>query len=638
MKRKPYPLPVYARIDLTTGKTSRLEIPREIFRLYVGGKTLGAKLLTDLTPPGLDPLAPEAMVIVNTGPANGTGAPSSSRFNMTFKNVLTGGIASSNCGGQFGVMLKRAGYDGVILTGRAEKPVTISIVDGEMALADASALWGLDAEQTQEKLPKLYGKLVIGPAGEHLVRFAAAVSGERVAGRCGAGAALGAKNIKAIVAYGTKRPEIYNRKKFDPYVKKWVKFLKNHPMTGEGLPTYGSAGLVSKANATNALPTHNFKYGHSADAHFVSGETLSDQNLLRNSGCISCPIRCERRVMVDGKDVKGPEYETCGFFGPNIDATSMENMLRLNYVCDLLGMDTISLASTIAFAMELKENGLADFGVDFGNSDNLMEVVEKIARREGIYSELANGSKWLSEKYGGKEYAMHAKGLEMASYEPRRCVGMGLGYATANRGGCHLNGGYLALLESVGVLLTDPLSPDAKPALTVFLQNGLEAVSACGFCLFTAQSFVPAIFFKLGPHHPVTRLVGRVATHLGLGVRMLLGMMPVIRFNSVYLFPQAEATRLITGLPMYTGSFVILGERGFNIERLYNLREGLTGQDDRLPDRLTRVPQDPDNPRTVVPMDRMLPVYYRVRGWGADGVPAARKKRRLGIEPGPRLN
>jgi len=415
-------------------------------------------------------------------------------------------------------------------------------------------------------------------------------------------------------------------------VKKWVKFLRNHPMTGESLPNYGSAGLVSKANSTNALPTHNFKYGHSKDAHYISGETLTDQFLLRNSSCISCPIRCERRVMVDGKDVKGPEYETCGFFGPNIDAISMENMLKLNYLCDILGMDTISLASTIAFAMELKENGVADFGVTFGNSDNLFEVVKKVAVREGIYSDLANGSKWMSEKYGGKDYAMHSKGLEMASYEPRRSVGMGLGYATSNRGGCHLNGGYLALLESVGVLMTDPLSTSAKPALTVFLQNGMEAVSAAGFCLFSAQSFVPAIFFRLGPHHPFTRAVGKIATHSGPAVRMLLWMMPVVRFNSLFLFPHAETLRLITGFPFYTGSFIKLGERGYNMERLYNMREGLAKKDDSLPDRLTKVPQDPDNPKTVVRLDKMLPVYYKVRGWSKDGVPTKRTLRKLGIK------
>ena len=624
--------PVYAIIDLSTGKTERMEIGKKYYEKYLGGKTLATRLLLDMTPAGLDPLGPDTVIVINTSPANGTGAPSSSRFNMTFKNVLTGGIATSNCGGQFGVLLKRAGYDGIVLKGQSETPVTIEIIDGAVSIRDAGDLWGKDAEETQEAFPKIYGKLVIGPAGENLVRYASAVSGERVAGRCGGGAALGAKKVKAIVAYGTRKPEIHNKKAFDKYVKKWVHFLRSHPMTGEALPNYGSAGLVSKANSTNALPTHNFKYGHSADAHYVSGETLTDKYLLRNSSCISCPIRCERRVLVDGKDVKGPEYETCGFFGPNIDAISMENMLRLNYLCDILGMDTISLASTIAFAMELKENGVADFGVSFGDSEGLFEVVQKIARREGIYSDLANGSKWMSEKYGGKDYAMHSKGLEMASYEPRRSVGMGLGYATSNRGGCHLNGGYLALLESVGVLMTDPLSTSAKPALTIFMQNALDAISAGGFCLFSAQSFVPAIFFRLGPHHPFTRIVGKIATHAGPAVRMMLWMMPVLRFNSVYLFPHAEALRLITGLPLYTGSFVKIGERGYNLERAYNMREGLTMADDSLPDRLTKVPQDPDNPKTVVRLDKMLPVYYKIRGWSKTGVPTARKLRKLGIE------
>ncbi len=624
--------PVYALIDLNTKTSSRYEIGEKLFRQYIGGKTLGSRLLYDLTPAGVDPLGPDAVVIVNTSPATGTGAPCSSRFNMSFKNVMTGGIASSNSGGQFGVMLKRAGYDGIILKGESDTPCVISILDRQVTISDAGDLWGKDTEETQSAFPKIYGKLVIGPAGEHLVRYAAAVSGERVSGRCGAGAVLGAKKIKAIVAYGTQSPYVYNRKKFSKYVHKWVDFIRKHPMTGESLPNYGSAGLVNKANATNALPTHNFKYGHFKEANAVSGETLADHYLTRNSSCISCPIRCERRVEVDGKEVKGPEYETCGFFGPNIEAVSMENLLKLNYACDLLGMDTISLASTIAFAMELKENGIADFGVSFGNSDNLMEIVEKIAKREGIYGDLANGSKWLSEKYGGKEYAIHSKGLEMASYEPRRSVGMGLGYATSNRGGCHLNGGYLALLESIGVLSMDPLSISAKPAFTAFFQSALDAISSAGFCLFSAQTFVPAILYQLGPHHPVTRTIGKIATHLGLGIRALLWMMPVLRFNTKYLFPHSEALRLITGLPFYTGSFVRFGERGYNLERLYNVREGLTGANDSLPDRLTKTPQDANNPKTVVRLDKMLPVYYKIRGWDQSGAPKKRTLRRLGIQ------
>ena len=624
--------PRYVKVDLTSGQVTDYPISEAYFRAYVGGKCLGARLLLDLMPEGTDALAPEAVVIINTGPLNGTGAPSTSRFNMSFKNVMTGGVASSNCGGQFGVMLRRAGYDGIILTGRAETPVTVEICDGQVQLLDAQPLWGMDAEQVQEALPKHYGKLVIGPAGENLVRYAGALSGERIAGRCGSGAVLGAKNVKALIAYGTQQPYIAQPERFSAFVEKWVRFVRNHPMTGESLPRYGSAGLVNKANASHALPTHNFKYGHFDRADAVSGETLAETELTRNSGCVSCPIRCERRVKVYEKDVKGPEYETLGFFGPNIDASDLPKVLELNYLADILGMDTISLASSIAFAMELRERGMADFGVEFGRVDNLPDVVRKIARREGIYSELANGTKWLSEKYGGREFAMNAKGLEMASYEPRRSVGMGLGYATANRGGCHLNGGYLALLESVGVLRMDAQSPAAKAELTVFMQDALEAVSSAGCCLFSAQTFIPAIFFKLGPNHIVTRATGRILSLAGGPVRGMLALSNLLCFNSLHILPHAKALGLATGLKMDTGRFIQLGERAFNLERLFNLREGIGGKDDALPDRLTKTPQVPGRADTVVPLDRMLPRYYRARGWSADGVPEAKKLRRLGIE------
>lgn len=625
-------LPVYLRVDLTTGTMEEFPISGEYFRKYVGGKCLAARLLLDLTPAGLDALDPRCALIINTGPLNGTGAPSSSRFNMTFKNVMTGGIASSNCGGQFGVLLKKAGYDGLIITGRAREPSVLSVVDGQGALAPAGELWGLDMEQTQAKLPAHYGKLVIGPAGEHMVRYASASSGERMAGRCGTGAVLGSKNLKAILAYGTRELHPEEPERYYKFIRKWVRFIKKHPMTGQSLPRYGSAGLVNKANASWALPTHNFKYGHDEQADAVSGETLAETELVRNSGCVSCPIRCERRVKVKGKEVKGPEYETLGFFGPNIDGHDLRKVLDLNYLCDTLGMDTISCASSIAFAMELRERGLAEFGLEFGRLDNLEAAVRAIAFREGPFSDLADGTKRMAEKYGGAEFAMHAKGLELASYEPRRSVGMGLGYAVSNRGGCHLNGGYLALLESVGVISAQPQSPRSKAELTTFMQNALEAVSSAGCCLFSAQTFIPAIFFKLGPAHPVTRLTGTAAAHAGLAVRLMLKTAPLLRFNSCLLLPHAEAVRRATGLKMYTGSFLRWGERSYNLERLYNLREGLTGADDALPDRLTKTPQEEGRPDTVVPLDQMLPRYYRARGWDNAGRPTERTLRRLGIE------
>jgi len=625
-------LPLYAYLDLSNGNVETKTIPERYFKKYIGGKALAARLMLDLCPKGVDPLATEAVLIINTGPLNATGAPCSSRFNMSFKNVLTGGIASSNCGGNFGVMMKRAGFDGLVITGKAEAPVHIRIVDGGIELADAKDLWGLDTEETQEKLPPHFGKLVIGPAGENMVSYASAVSGERVAGRCGPGAVMGSKNIKALSAYGSAEAPVVKRKKFDKFVAKWVKFMKKHPMTGDSLPRYGSAGLVNKANASWALPTHNFKEGHFAAADKVSGETLAESYLARNSGCVSCPIRCERRIVLDGKEVKGPEYETLGLFGPNIDASDMEAIFKINYICDLVGIDTISAAGTIAFAMELKAKGLADFGVEFGKTDNLADVMEKIARREGVYSELANGSKWLSEKYGGGDFAIHAKGLELASYEPRRSVGMGLGYATSNRGGCHLNGGYLALLESVGVLTLDPQSHKSKAQLTVFMQDALEAVSSSGFCLFSAQTFVPAVFLKLGPNHIVTRITGKIFTRSGPVVRMILGIAPVTLFNSFFLLPHAEALRLATGFRMYTGPFIRFGARSYNLERLFNLREGLTAGDDSLPVRLTESPQVDGRPDTVVPLGKMLKKYYQTRGWDKNGVPKPGKLKNLGIE------
>lgn len=623
-------LPIYAKINLTSGEIEDYPISGELFEQYLGGKILAGKLLLDMLPAGVDPLATESVLIINTCPANGTGAPSSSRFNMSFKNVLTGGIASSNCGGQFGVMLKKAGYDGLIITGKAAIWSYIEILDGNIVIRDATVYVGMDAEQVQEQFDKHWGKLVIGQAGEHLVRYACAVSGERVAGRCGAGAVMGAKNLKALVAFGTRRPQIYDQKKFDSYVKKWVRFLRKHPMTGASLPTYGTAGLVSSANASGALPTHNFQQGRYEHSGSISGETLAEQYLTRNNGCISCPIRCERRVTVNGKEVKGPEFETLGLLGSNIENDDIQWINEINYYADIWGLDTISLAGTIAFAMELQEQGLADFGLSFGNVDNIKEIIWKIAHREGKYSELANGSKWLAEKYGGGAFAIHAKGLELASYEPRNSVGMGLGYATSNRGGCHLNGGYLALIESVGILSVDRNNPKGKAELTVMFQNMMEAVSGAGFCMFTAQAVIPSLFFKLGPRHPITRFANRAMMGARGLLRPMWWLLPgLLPFNSIYLLPHAQILKHITGLPMTSGRLLQIGERGYNTERLFNLREGLSAADDTLPDRLTKTPQEPDRTETIVPLTYMLPRYYRVRGWDKNGIPTARKCKQL---------
>ncbi|MFV0440881.1 MAG: aldehyde ferredoxin oxidoreductase family protein [Lachnospirales bacterium] len=625
-------LPIYYKIDLTTNVIEPYKIKKDDFMKYIGGKTLAAKLLMDFTEPGLDPLSPEAYIIVNTSPLTGTGAPVTSRFNTTFKNVLTGGIASSNCGGPFGYMLKRAGVDGLIITGKAEKPVTISIVDGKAKIISAEHLWGLDAEKTQEELPEKYGKFVIGPAGENLVRFACTVSGERVAGRCGSGAVFGSKNLKAMIAYGTKETEVYDKEKFDAYVEKWVKFLQGHPLTGEGLPAYGSAGLVSKAQVSGVLPTRNFQSGKFDGFEKISGEELAENNMIRNGSCISCPIRCERRVEVNKKEVKGPEYETVSLLGSNLGVANLKLTNDINYYADIWGMDSISLGGVIAFAMELKEKGMADFDVEFGKEENIIETIRKITYREGDFYDLGEGTKRLSEKYGGKEFAIHSKGLELAAYEPRSSVGMGLGYATSNRGGCHLNGGYLALLESIGVLNMDGHTPKGKPELTVFLQNSVEAVSTLGFCLFSLQSMIPSFLFKTGPTSKVNTFVPKVAiASRGVVGSVVKSSSKILKVKSMFLIPHCRAVELATGIKMDTAKFMMLGERGFNLERLYNIREGLTKDDDSLPDRLTKVPQIKGNPESVVNLEVMLPIYYKCRNWDENGVPTEKIKERLGI-------
>ncbi len=620
----------YININLSTRKVSSFLVKRSLIKKYLGGKALAAKLLYDLLPKGIDPLSEESIIIVNTGPMNNTGAPSSSRFNVTFKNVLTGGIASSNCGGQFGVMLKKSGVDGLIITGKAETPCVLSILDGIAVFQDAKMLWGLDAEAVQEKFPKNYGKLVIGPAGENLVSYACAVSGERVAGRCGIGAVMGSKNLKAIITYGSQKTEVKSPEAYNIYIKKWVEFLRSHPMTGEALGHYGTVGLVNKANASSVLPTRNFNKGNWDKANEISGETLAEKYLIRNSGCISCPIRCERRVIVEGKEVKGPEFETVGLFGSNIENSDLQLINDINYQADILGMDTISLGGTIAFAMELYEKGIADFGLRFGKTDNLIEIIRKIAYKEKPYDELAEGSKKLSQKYGGVDFAIHAKGLELAAYEPRKSVGMGIGYATSNRGGCHLNGGYLALMESIGAVSMGQTNTEAKAEMTVFLQNAMESVSAAGLCLFGLQTMVPSLIYKLGPSHPITGIAGKLMADSGVVLKNIWPMLPnLMPINSMVLLPQAKAIELVTGIKMTTGEFLKIGERAYNIERMFNLREGLTWEDDTLPKRLTEELQDPSDPKSKVDIKKMLPDYYKTRGWNERGIPTEKTLKRL---------
>ncbi len=628
-------------LDLTTGQTSEYPWSDEERRLFIGGKTMAAKILGDHLKKDTEPFSEENMLVITTGPFTGTGTPSSSRFNISTLSPQTGILTSSNCGGNFGYYLKKAGFDALIIKGRSEKPVWIEINNDKFIIHEADDLWGMKTGPVQaaldEKLTlpngkvRKNGKIVIGPAGENMVKYASIVSNERLAGRGGTGAVMGWKNIKAVVASGNKIVPVNDREKLDALNKKWFKYLKNHPLTGDQLPRLGTAGLVSTMQMRGQLSTKNYKYGQYDDYEKVNGERLAEEFNIVNKGCLSCPIKCARTVEVDGKAVKGPELETLGLLGGGILNSEMENILKWNYELDELGMDTISAASTLAYAMEANEKGLWDNGLEFGSTENISNVWEDIAYRRGIGDELANGSRWCSKKYGGEEFAIHSKGLELAAYEPRRTVGLGLGYAVSNRGGCHLNGGYMVLVEGLS-LAVDQQNPHAKPDFTIIFQDLMEAVSSCGQCLFTTYAFLPAPIIS-HPQSWYTKAFCKSVPYLGFALR-LVNVMPagIMHFHLPVVFNQSKALKYITGMPVTFGTFFKAGKRGYTLERHINTRFGISRKDDSLPGRLTDEPQDPANEKTKVPLERMKNVYYKARGWTQDGIPKPKTLKKLNLD------
>ncbi|MBQ1281419.1 MAG: aldehyde:ferredoxin oxidoreductase, partial [Oscillospiraceae bacterium] len=541
--------------------------------------------------------------------------------------------ASSNCGGSFGFHLKRAGYDALILKGKCKTHRWLEINGDRFIFHDADDLWGMKSGECQEKLAetvgKRAGKLCIGPAGENLVKYAGVVSDERAAGRAGMGAVLGWKNLKAITATGNCQTPIHNKEKVTEWNKKWITYLQKHPLTGDQLPRVGTAGLVSMMQVRGLLSTRNYSAGQFKDFDKVSGETLAEEHNITNKGCLTCPIRCARTVKVEGKAVKGPELETLGLLGGNICNNDLEKILEWNYELDELGLDTISAANTVAWAMEANENGLWDNGLVFGKVEDLAKIFDDIAHRRGIGDELAEGSKRLSEKYGGKEYAMHAKGLELAAYEPRRAVGQGLGYAVSNRGGCHLNGGYLVILEGLG-LNTNAQTPRAKADFTMLFQDLMETISASGQCLFTSYAFFPG-FLITKPNGPITKVVNAAVPYVGWAVRFM-NRYPELLAIHLPVFHHTKMIRYATGMKMNFGRYLAIGERGYTMERYINTKFGISAEDDKLPKRLTDTPQDPKNPKTKVPLEVMKKTYYAARGWDKNGIPTEKTLRRLKIK------
>ncbi len=573
------------RIDLSKKKISSQPLTNEQADLFLGGRGLGAEILFRELPRGIDPLSPENKLIFATGPLTGTGAPTSGRYSVTTRSPLTGTIFDSNSGGHFGVQLKRGGWDAMVLDGRADRPSYIWIHDDATEIRNADHVWGLDTHATEDTVKSETHKdakvACIGPAGERQVLISSIINDKhRAAGRGGVGAVMGSKNLKAIAVLGNREPTIANKEEFTVAARMSLEAISKNPVTKDSLPNYGTAVLVNIMNEIGALPTFNFQRGYYEDADAISGETIRERLLEKRVACDACTIACGRATKIPGSDRQGegPEYETVWAFGAACGVRDLEGIAEANYLCNEYGLDTISTGSTIACAMELSASGHLSGGPKFGDAEAMVNCVRLIGERSGIGNELAEGSLRLARRHGHPECSMSVKGLEMPGYDPRGIQGMGLAFATSNRGACHLRG-YMISAEVLGnPCLVDRFKTDGKASLTILLQDISAATDSMVLCRFSQ--------FAMNPGH------------------------------------YAHLLQTATGVPFTAMDLIHIGERIYNLERIFNARDGFNRKDDSLPMRLLETPlPEGHSKNTTVALDLMLDEYYRLRGWTADGVP-----------------
>ena len=618
-------------IDLSTGEARDYPWSDEEYRTWLGGKAMAARILADILPTDADPLEPGNVIVISTGPLTGTGAPSSSRFSVAARSPLTGLPAASNCGGSFGVHLKRAGYDALVIRGAAARPVWLEVAESGVTVREADGVWGLHTTAAQDALRERVGQrcgtLVAGPAGDHLVSYACLLSDDRAAGRAGMGAVFGSKNLKGIAAWGSRKTPVAEPERYRKHIKGWTASLKAHPIAGDSLPRLGTAGFLKPMQELGIVATRNFKRGRFDGAAEIDGEALEARRLVDTAGCTSCPIRCGRVVELDGRRIKGPELETLVLLGANLENPDLDRIIEWNAILDELGLDTMSTGGTISFAMEAAEQGLWDNGLAFGSTDGLAALFEDIAFRRGLGGELAEGSRALAERYGGTAFAMHVKGLELAAYEPRRAVGQGLGYAVANRGGCHLGAGYGVALEGLALRM-DGRSTKGKAALVALFQDLMEAVSSAGSCLFTTLGVLPGPLVAT-PENGWGRVAALLFGHSGRVLRLLRVLPSGMLRVPMPLIPHIKAVELATGERYGFGGFWAVGERTFTLVRTLQARFGVDSRADVLPPRLTDEPIEEGDAASVVPLEALKRDYYRHRGWDSNGLPGDAALKRL---------
>ena len=608
------------RVNLTSGRISVDEPDEAFYRTYLGGAGFVSYFLLKEVPAGVDPLSAENKLIFAAGPMTGLGMGGATRDCVGAKSPLTGGFAKSECGGFFPMEFKRTGYDALIVEGKADRPVYIWIdPDGRVELRDASHLWSKTCAETQDAIAQEVGERLvrtaaIGPAGENMVRFAAIMNDLKDAhGRGGMGAVMGSKNLKAVAARGRRAPELADPDRIRELAQWMGRNFYDVKLAVKGFSDFGTGAAMEAFNEIGNLPTNNFAEGYFDGTERISPRTIAKTIRVGMEGCAACPVRCKRVIEFDepykvDRRSGAPEYESLGALGSCCGVDDMKAVCRANQLCNLYSLDTISTGVTISFAMECFENEILTLedtgGIDlrFGNAEAMLQMVEMIARRQGIGDLLAEGSRRAAEKLGrgAEEFAIQVKGLEIPMHEPRLKQGMGLMYSVESAGADHQAG------------FQDTLFTEETP--------GFDHLRGAG-----AVQPVPPDDLS------AAKVSNARASHL---FALFLDSLVCCQFLPWTMTDHVNIVRAATGWEYTVHEAIKLGERVENLARIFNIREGITAAEDRLPQRFfggTRRGALKNKGIDREAMQAAIKTYYSMMGWDENGRPTPAKLQELGV-------
>jgi aldehyde:ferredoxin oxidoreductase len=595
------------RVNLTEGKHSVEELKPDLLEKYLGGRGLGVKVYTDEVSPETDPLSPDNNLIFSSGPLVGTGAVTGASCNVVTKSALSGTIACAKMRGHFGAEMKFAGFDMIVVEGKAESPVILSIMDDRIKLDPAIEYWGRSTSETEHRFKASLDSqwtaretflVTIGPAGERLLPIANIVSDRFLSvGGAGIGAVMGSKNLKAIAVKGQHSLEVADGNRFVQVVNTMINKLNSAPLTSQSMTQWGTAFLVGLCFPKKILPNNNFQQASVSLKH-LGTDALESAFALRSRGCFACPVACIKKTEMKHQAYEGkgmvPTYLSLGSLGLNCGVSDFTTIGTASMLCAEMGLDPVAAGGTLATAMELVEKKVTTtdelkIDLQFGNDNGLLEALQLISTKKGHAKRLGVGAKELAESFERPDLFMGVKGMSMAPFDPRALQGMGLHFATCNYGPHHLYG-YTFIDELLNVNeKMEPSAIEGKPALTKLYQDTTAVMDSLGLCNWLLmglkfKNFVPLVNSCLGTNYTADDLLS-------------------------------------------------IGERAWNVERLFNMKAGFDGSDDVLPARFTEEPlSDGDEEGQISRVNEMLPEYYSLRGWSGEGKPSQETLKTLGLE------